>query len=77
MSNAQIGNLPGFVDKRQSPAAEAGSTTDSLADAQDYADRGTMQGILIADGRTAEEVRSLTQNDLVFAVRALNDAGSL
>lgn len=79
MANAQIGNLAGFVDKRESVAAASRDAADSLASAQNYADRAAMESYLTANAPAsypAATLSKMTHNDLVYAVRTLADAAS-
>ena len=71
----QLGNAPGFVDKRQTQASAADSVT-----AADYADQTALDTALAAAAAgtyTAAYLAKMTFNDKVYALRTLSDPTSI
>ena len=71
----QLGNAPGFVDKRQ----DQNDTADSIT-AANYADEAALDTRLAAADAatyTAAYLAKMTHNDKVYALRTLDDAASI
>ncbi|HET7713270.1 MAG TPA: hypothetical protein VFK94_02230 [Patescibacteria group bacterium] len=77
----QIGNQLGVVDKRQAPTELQASpaTADNIATNANYADESALDTRLAAavpGTYTAAYLNLMTQNDKVYALRLIDDAGS-
>jgi hypothetical protein len=75
MPDAMIGvDLPlDFVDVRQLP----GSNTTALANPADFATLASARTKLLANGTTAAQYASMTVNDVVYALRVLEEAAGI
>lgn len=76
MSNLQYGPALdiGFVDKRR---ASGQTTTNPLATSDNYTDVANMETYLLANGYTAAQLRVMTQNDKVYAMRLSADSAGI
>lgn len=77
----QVGNIVGFVDKRQAPTAKqaAPSNADNITTPANFADDASLDARLTAISGTtysAAQLAKMTRNDKVFAVRKNDEAGS-
>lgn len=80
MASAQVGNLVGFVDARESPAVQANNTSAQIGDERNYGDATSLDARLTtinAAYYTAARLAQMTQNDKVYALRTLDDAASI
>ena len=80
MARAMLAPSGSFVDKRDSTAANATGSTSLLATPLNYVDITKMRARLTAinSGRyTSAYLDVMTQNDMVYALRTLDDAASI
>lgn len=76
MTTPQIGPLPriNFVDKRLSDGPQ---TTDVLSTPANYDSPAAMDARLLALGYAAGDIRCMTQNDKVYAIRVADDSAGV
>lgn len=80
MANANLGNMLGVVDRRESTAAAAVSSTDPAATPLNSVDITKLKARLTAinAGRyTAAYLNVMTKNDMIYAIRVSDDAGGI
>jgi len=80
MAKAQLGNDLGVVDKRESTAAGAISGTSPLGTPLNYIDITKLRARLIAINGTRYTTAYLdvmTVNDMIYALRTLDDAAGV
>lgn len=80
MARAMLNEDYGFIDKRNSTSAGAVSSTSPLATPLNYDDITKMRARLTAinAGRyTSTYLDILTRNDMVYALRTLDDAAGI
>lgn len=79
MATAQLGNLSGFVDKRESVASALNNAA-QVSNEQNYGDIASLDARLTAlNGAYYTQARldQMTFNDKVYALRTLDDAASI
>jgi hypothetical protein len=76
MSNLQYGPTVenGWVDKRKSGAPTA---TTSITTPANFASVSAMETRLLAVGYTAAQLRQMTQNDKIYALRLADESASI
>ena len=77
---AQIGNIVGFVDKRESGASASRDNADQVGTVANYADESSLDTRLAAANGayyTAARLREMTHNDKVYALRTTDDSASI
>lgn len=76
MSNLQYGPLieNGWVDKRKTATQ---TTTTSVGTPANFSSVSALETRLLAIGYTAAQLRVMTQNDKVYALRLADEAASI
>lgn len=80
MAGAVLGEVQEFVDKRKSTAANAASSTSLLGTPLNYTDITKLKARLTAINAglyTAARLNTMTLNDLIYALRTLDDAAGI
>lgn len=82
MAQHQIGNIEptGFINKTRAVAKSAAVTSAMAADMSNYASIDAMRTVLNTANSayyTNARMDGMTVNDLTYAVRLLNDAGTI
>ncbi len=78
MVDAQVGNLRGFVDKRVTQGDDGGNLgTIDTSTSYNTVENAVARLIAIGGVYTAAYVRSLTYNDVIYALRLNDDAAGI